>query len=176
MDNIAVYPGSFDPITNGHLDLLDRGLQIFEEVVVAIAVNPGKTPLFTVGERICLIEAAIAEHPARKRIRVEAFCGLLADFVKSIPARAALRGLRAVSDFECEFQMALMNRKLSADFETLFIMTGMPWIYISSHMIKDVVMSGGCVSGLVPELVEKKLVERLNGSAPAFGTPVRSAS
>lgn len=163
MENIAVYPGSFDPITNGHIDLLERGLKIFDRIVIAIAANPGKSPLFTIEERCDLIKATLANHPLGNRVRVDMFHGLLVDYIKTIPARAILRGLRAISDFEYEFQMALMNRKLNADVETLFIMTGMRWIFISSRIIKEVVMSGGCVTGLVPEIVEKKLAEKLKG-------------
>lgn len=162
MENIAVYPGSFDPITNGHIDLLERGLKIFDRIVIAIAANPGKSPLFTIEERCDLIKAALAGHPDVDRVRVDLFHGLLVDYIKTIPAKAILRGLRAISDFEYEFQMALMNRKLNADVETLFIMTGMRWIYISSRIIKEVVMSGGCVTGLVPEIVERKLAEKLS--------------
>lgn len=163
MYNIAVYPGSFDPITNGHIDLLERGLKIFDRIIIAIAANPGKGPLFTLEERCDMIKAALAEHPHGDNVTVDIFHGLLVDYVKAIPARAILRGLRAISDFEYEFQMALMNRKLCNDVETLFIMTGMRWIYISSRIIKEVVMSGGCVSGLVPENVEKRLAEKLSG-------------
>jgi len=163
MSNIAVYPGSFDPITNGHIDLLERGLQIFDRIIIAIASNPGKTPLFTIEERCNMIKTALADHPMGDRITIDLFHGLLVDYVKGIPAKAILRGLRAISDFEYEFQMALMNRKLCTDVETLFIMTGMRWIYISSRIIKEVVMSGGCVTGLVPEIVEKKLAEKLSG-------------
>jgi pantetheine-phosphate adenylyltransferase len=163
MPTIAVYPGSFDPITNGHIDLLERGLKIFDKIIIAIAANPGKTPLFTIEERLDMIKAALVDHPHGDRVTVDLFHGLLVDYVKGIQARAILRGLRAISDFEYEFQMALMNRKLSAEVETAFIMTGMRWIYISSRIIKEVVMSGGCVSGLVPENVEKKLAEKLSG-------------
>ncbi len=164
MSHIAVYPGSFDPITNGHLDLLERGLKIFDKIIIAVADNRGKTPLFTVEERCDMIKAALMGHPDAQRIRTDVFRGLLVDYVRAVPARAVVRGLRAVSDFEYEFQMALMNRKLCAEVETLFIMTGMPWIYISSRMIKEVVKSGGCVAGLVPEIVEKRLIEKLKGN------------
>ncbi len=163
MSSIAVYPGSFDPITNGHLDLLERGLKIFDNIIIAIAANPGKSPLFTLEERCDMIRTALASHPAGNRVKVDLFHGLLVDYVKTVPARAILRGLRAISDFEYEFQMALMNRKLEPEVETLFIMTGMRWIFISSRIIKEVVMSGGCVNGLVPEIVEKKLQEKLKG-------------
>ncbi len=163
MYNIAVYPGSFDPITYGHMDLLERGLKIFDKIIIAIAANPGKSPLFTIEERCEMIRSALSENPHGSRVKVDLFDGLLVDYVQSVPARAILRGMRAISDFEYEFQMALMNRKLNADVETLFIMTGMRWIYISSRIIKEVVMSGGNVSGLVPPIVEKKLMEKLSG-------------
>ena len=162
MDKIAVYPGSFDPITNGHLDLLERGLKIFDQIVIAIASNPAKKPIFTFEERLEMIKLSVSEHPLHARMQVDSFDGLLVDYVKRVGARAILRGLRAISDFEYEFQMALMNRKLSSEIETLYLMTGMRWIYISSRIIKEVVVSGGCVTGLVPEPVEKKLIERLS--------------
>ncbi len=165
MDKVAVYPGSFDPITNGHLDLLERALKIFDRIVIAIAVHPGKQPLFSLDERLDLIRRSLAGHPHEHRVEVDYFKGLLVDYVRKIKADGIVRGLRAVSDFEYEFQMALMNRKLNADIETLFLMTGMRWIYISSRLIKEVVLSGGCVNGLVPESVEKALVERLGQKA-----------
>ena len=163
MHNIAVYPGSFDPITNGHIDLLERALKIFDNVIVAIAANSGKDPLFSPEERLEMLKDSLAYHPLKDRVKVDLFQGLLVDYVQSIPATAIIRGLRAISDFEYEFQMALMNRKLNAEIETAFIMTGMRWIYISSRIIKEVVRSGGNVSGLVPDIVEKKLAERLGG-------------
>ena len=163
MSSIAVYAGSFDPITNGHIDLLERALKIFDKVIIAIASNPGKKALFSTEERLEMIKESLAQHPLRARVKVDLFQGLLVDYVKSVPTRAIVRGLRAISDFEYEFQMALMNRKLNADIETAFIMTGMRWIYISSRIIKEVVRSGGDVSGLVPENVEKRLIEKLGG-------------
>jgi len=163
MSSIAVHPGSFDPITNGHIDLLERSLTIFDNVIIAIAANPGKQPLFSTEERLQMIKDSLAHHPLKDRVKVDLFQGLLVDYVHSVPTRAIVRGLRAISDFEYEFQMALMNRKLNADIETAFIMTGMRWIYISSRIIKEVVRSGGDVSGLVPDNVEKKLTERLAG-------------
>lgn len=164
MNSIAVYPGSFDPITNGHLDLLERGLKIFDKIIIAVAVNPVKKPLFTLQERCVMIEAALEENIVKQRVKVDALRGLLVDYVKMVPTCAILRGLRAISDFEYEFQMALMNRKLSPEMETLFIMTGMPWVYVSSRMIKEVVKAGGCVRGLVPEMVAKKLIEKFERS------------
>ena len=164
MHSIAVYAGSFDPITNGHIDLLERALKIFDKIIIAIAANPGKTPLFSPEERLEMIKVSLEERPFKDRVKVDSFQGLLVDYVKSIPASAIIRGLRAVSDFEYEFQMALMNRTLNSDIEAAFIMTGMSWIYISSRLIKEVVVSGGDVSGLVPANVAKRLTERLAGS------------
>ena len=161
MEKLAVYPGSFDPITNGHLDLLERALKIFDRVIIAVASNPAKRSLFTLDERIEMIRACLQQHPMADRISVDTFEGLLVDYVEKVGARAILRGLRAVSDFEYEFQMALMNRKLNNKIETLYLMTGMRWIYISSRIIKEVVISGGDVKGLVPEIVEARLRERL---------------
>jgi len=166
MDKIAVYPGSFDPITNGHLDLLDRALKIFDRVIIAVAANPAKAPLFSLEERLELINSSLAHHYARDRVSADVFRGLLVEYVRKVEAHAIIRGLRAVSDFEYEFQMALMNRKLSSEVETLFLMTGLRWIYISSRIIKEVVMSGGSVQGLVPEVVERKLIDRLRDNPP----------
>lgn len=165
MDKLAVYPGSFDPITNGHLDLLERALKIFDRVIIAVASNPAKNPLFSLEERVEMIRGSLVDHPLASRIDVDTFDGLLVNYVDRVGARAILRGLRAVSDFEYEFQMALMNRKLNNNIETLYLMTGMRWIYISSRIIKEVVVSGGDVKGLVPDVVEKKLIERLCGGA-----------
>jgi pantetheine-phosphate adenylyltransferase len=175
MDKLAVYPGSFDPITNGHLDLLERALKIFDRVVIAIAVHQGKKPLFSLEERLKLIKDSLAGHPQEHRIQVDFFQGLLVHYVKEVHADAIVRGLRAVSDFEYEFQMALMNRRLNNEIETLFLMTGMRWIYISSRIIKEVVASGGCVNGLVPAPVEDALVERLLGK-PGVSTRVEPAT
>jgi pantetheine-phosphate adenylyltransferase len=157
---LAVYAGSFDPITNGHLDLLDRGLKIFDKIIIAVAENPAKKPLLTLAERLELIRASLANHPDSHCIQVDSFKGLLVDYIQHTGAVAILRGLRAVSDFEYEFQMALMNRKLSRKPETLYLMTGARWIYISSRIIKEVVQAGGSVTGLVPEVVESKLREK----------------
>ena len=165
MQKIAVYPGSFDPITNGHLDLLERALKIFDRVIIAIAANPAKKPLLDLEERLDLINNSLANHHAKDRVITDVFHGLLVEYVKKVEAHAIIRGLRAVSDFEYEFQMALMNRKLSSEVETLFLMTGLRWIYISSRIIKEVVMSGGSVQGLVPEVVEQKLIERLRSNS-----------
>jgi pantetheine-phosphate adenylyltransferase len=157
---VTVYAGSFDPITNGHLDILERALKIFDFIIIAVAENPAKKPLFTLEERLELMRISLKDHPKSHHFKVDSFKGLLVDYVEQCGAVAILRGLRAVSDFEYEFQMALMNRKLSRIPETLYLMTGARWIYISSRIIKEVVQAGGSVTGLVPEVVEKKLREK----------------
>jgi pantetheine-phosphate adenylyltransferase len=155
---IAVYPGTFDPITNGHLDIIHRGLTLFDRVIIAIASNPGKTPLFTLAERREMILACFAGKESR--VSVEDVSGLLVDFAYRKGARAIIRGLRAVSDFDYEFQLALMNRRIERDVETVFLMTGFRWIYISSSIIKDAARHGGDVSGLVPDHVCERLRAR----------------
>jgi pantetheine-phosphate adenylyltransferase len=153
---VGIYPGSFDPLTNGHLSLIKRGLLVFDRLIVAIATNPKKTPLFSVDERKELIREA-CDDP---RLEVDSFQGLLVDYARSRGVKTSLRGLRAVSDFEYEFQMANMNRKLDPEFETVFMMTGADYFYISSQMVRDVAALGGDVSGLVPDNVLKKLVAK----------------
>ncbi|MDD5711339.1 MAG: pantetheine-phosphate adenylyltransferase [Smithellaceae bacterium] len=159
MKKIAVYPGSFDPITNGHLDLIKRGLRIFDELIVLVAFNPSKASLFTVDERIELIKQSVNGNG---RVRVDSFSGLLVDYVKESNANVILRGLRALSDFEYEFQMALINRRLNRDVETVFLMTGYKWFYTSSNIIKEAAGLGGSVKGLVPDIVYQKLQEKYN--------------
>ena len=154
----AVYPGSFDPLTNGHLDLIERSLRIFDELIVAVVINPAKAALFSDAERVEMIREATRGF---RRIEIMVFEGLLVDFVKSVGARAIVRGLRAVSDFEYEFQMALMNRKLREEIETVFLMPHEAYSYISSRLIKEVAGYGGTVTGLVPPGVEKRLTEKL---------------
>lgn len=154
---VAVYPGSFDPITNGHLDILNRGLELFDRVIVAVAFNIEKKGLFTMEERKDLIRESLNGNP---RITVDAFDGLLVDYVKKVDARLVIRGLRAMSDFEYEFQMASMNRTLNPHMDTLFMMTSKDYFFISSRTIKEVAAFGGSVKGLVPEVVERKLRER----------------
>lgn len=156
---IAIYPGSFDPITNGHLDLIERSLSLFDVLIVAVAINPRKTPLFTVQERLTMIEASLPAH-APGQLRVDSFEGLLVDYAKAQGAQAIVRGLRAVSDFEFEFQMANMNRHLRRDIETVFMMTGEESFYISSSFIRDVAAFGGTVKKMVPEAVLQQLLKK----------------
>ncbi len=155
---IAVYPGSFDPITNGHVNLIERALQIFDKLIVAVASNPNKTGLFTFEERVDMIQIALKHDP---RLTVASFDGLLVDFVASQGASVIIRGLRALSDFEYEFQMTLMNRKLNRKIDTMFLMTGYKWFYTSSKIIKEAASLGGSVRGLVPEIVHQRLKEKL---------------
>jgi pantetheine-phosphate adenylyltransferase len=153
----AVYPGSFDPLTNGHLDLIERSLRLFDELIVAVVTNPAKTALFSDAERVDMIREATSQLPG---IQVMVFEGLLVDFASTVGARAIIRGLRAVSDFEYEFPMALMNRKLREEIETVFLMPYEAYAYISSRLIKEVAAYGGTVTGLVPPGVAKRLAER----------------
>ena len=157
MERTAVYPGSFDPITNGHLDLIRRGLNVVDRIIVAVAINPAKEHMFSIEERVEMAKMAVGDNP---RVTVESFDGLLVDFLKKCNTHILLRGLRAVLDFEYEFQMALMNRRLDRKVETIFMMTGFKWFYVSSRIIRDVVVAGGSVEGLVPDFVNKKLQER----------------
>ncbi len=150
---VAIYPGSFDPLTNGHLSLIQRSLKMFDRLIVAIAVNPKKTPLFTEDERRQLIQDAVQDD----RVEVDAFHGLLVDYVKRRNVGVVIRGLRAVSDFEYEFQLANMNRKLAPDIETVFMMTGEDYFYISSQLVREVASFGGDVTGLVPSNVNERL-------------------
>ena len=145
--HIAVYPGTFDPITMGHVDIIKRALNLFDELIIAVAINASKQPLFTLQERIDMILEAF---PDTSRIRVEAAEGLIVNFANSHKATALVRGIRAVSDFDYEFQMALANRKLNKDVESVFLMPGFRWIYISSSIIKDIARNGGDVSDMVP--------------------------
>jgi len=160
----ALYPGTFDPLTNGHISLIERACLVFDELIVAVATNAGKDPLFTAAERTELMRASVAEMPEKDRITVLSFDGLLADLVKQQQAAAIIRGLRAISDFEYEFQMALMNRKLAREAETVFLMPALSWVYLSSSIVKDVASNGGDITGLVPpsvaEALHKKFARR----------------
>lgn len=157
MGKTAIYPGSFDPITNGHLDLIERGLRIFDEIIVAIAVNPVKQPLFTIEERVELIQQVLEDHP---RVKIDHFTGLLVDFVQKQNTNVILRGLRAVSDFDYEFQLALMNRRLAPKIETVFLMTSLKWVFLSSSILKEAVSLGGVVEDIVPPIVFQRLREK----------------
>jgi pantetheine-phosphate adenylyltransferase len=159
---IAIYPGSFDPPTNGHLDLVDRGSKIFDELVVAILRNAEKTPLFSLGERRRMLEELTADF---RNVRVDTFDGLTVDYAAKVKAGAVLRGIRALSDYEYELQMALMNRKLRPNLETVFMMPAEQYSYLSSRLVREVARLGGDVSGLVPALVEDRLKQKLD---PAY--------
>src|SRR5215470_11373639 len=150
----AVYPGSFDPVTNGHLDLIARGAKIFDHLIVAVARNLEKDPLFAVQERVEMLEAVTFEW---KNLEVDIFSGLLMDYARSKGARVVLRGIRAVSDYEYELQMAMMNRKIEPEIETVFMMPGEAYSYISSRLVRELARLGGSVKGLVPQLVEERL-------------------
>lgn len=159
-DHIALYPGSFDPITNGHVDLVKRTLRVFDKIVVAIATNPGKDgSLFTVEERLQMVRDVFKK--LRGRVQADCFEGLLVDYAERKRATVIIRGLRAISDFEYEFQMAMMNHRLKPKLETFFMMTGESEFYISSRLVKEVASLGGNVSGLVPENVLKQLKQKL---------------
>lgn len=157
-ERTVVYPGTFDPITMGHLDIINRALELFDRVVVAVARHPSKKPLFSLDERLQMIKDCF--EGTNKNVEVEAVSGLLVEYAYNKGATSIVRGLRAVSDFEYEFQLALMNRRLERRVETVFLMTGFRWIFISSSIIKDAAQHGGDVSGVVPEHVRLKLKEK----------------
>lgn len=158
-EKVALYPGTFDPITNGHLSLVHRAVHLFDKVIVAVADNAGKDPMFTKNERFRLVKESLKDVP---RVEVIQFDGLLADLAVNMGINVIIRGLRAVSDFEYEFQMALMNRKLSQEIETVFLMPSLSWVYLSSTIVKDVAGNGGDVSGLVPDTVAQALAKKVN--------------
>ena len=163
MQVTAVYPGTFDPITNGHLDIIGRGVRLFDQVIVALLKNADKEPLFSLSERLEIVGNAVRQFP---NVRVESFDGLLVDYARKRGARAIVRGLRALSDFEYEFQMALMNRRLGPDIETVFMMPSEAYSYVSSRLVKQVVGLGGDASGLVPQEVVDRLKARYASSEP----------
>ena len=156
-NKIAVYPGTFDPITNGHLSIVNRALKIFDKLVIAILNNPQKVPLFTLDERIMMIRKLLR---SKTNVEIDSFDGLLVDYVIKKGSNVVLRGLRALSDFEYEFQMALMNRKLNRDVQSIFLMTDYKWFYTSSTIIKEAASLNGDISGLVPPIVCQKLKEK----------------
>lgn len=159
----AIYPGSFDPLTNGHLSLIQRGLKVFDRLIVAIANNPAKKPLFSVAERRALIAEAVNDDP---RVEIDSFDGLLVDYAKLQGVHTVLRGLRAVSDFEYEFQIANMNRNLDPEFESVFMMTGEDYFYVASSLVREVASFGGDVSRLVPANVYAALRARFAATSP----------
>ena len=156
---IAIYPGSFDPLTNGHLDLIERGSKIFDELIVAIIRNTEKTPLFSLGERRDMMEAMTERW---RNVQVDTFEGLMVDYAVKAKASAVLRGIRAISDYEYELQMALMNRKLQPTIETVFMMPAEKYSYLSSRLVREIAQLGGSIQGLVPEIVEQRLREKLD--------------
>lgn len=155
----AVYPGSFDPVTNGHIDVIERALRIFDKIIVAVGDNPGKKPAFTTKERIEMLKES-TKH--LKNLEVDSFSGLLLDYAKSKGSKIIIRGLRAVSDFEFEFQRALLNRVVDGNIETIFIMTKEDYVYLNSSIVKEMAMFGGKVNGLVPKIVEEKLKRKFS--------------
>jgi pantetheine-phosphate adenylyltransferase len=164
MATLAVYPGSFDPLTNGHVDIITRGARLFDRIVVAILVNAEKSPLFTMEERVDIAREVFKSVP---NVEVDTFHGLLVDYVERRRAQVIVRGLRAVSDFEYEFQMALMNQRLNGKIETIFMMPAEQYTYTSSRLIKEVFRLGGRVHGLVPDMVEDRLRKKIAARTPA---------
>lgn len=157
-ENLAIYPGSFDPLTNGHLDLIERGSRLFDHLTVAVLTNPEKAPLFTVPERVDMLGQTTAQW---RNVAVDTFSGLLVDYAARKNAHSILRGIRAFSDYEYELQMALMNRKLAPNLETVFLMPAESYTYVSSRLVKEIFRHGGSVAGLVPALVEEKLKQKV---------------
>ncbi len=156
----CVYPGSFDPITNGHLDIIERASTLFDKLIVGVLINASKEPLFSAEERIMFIQESCTHLD---NVEVESFEGLLVDFMKYKNASTIVKGLRAVSDFEYEFQMALMNKKLNPKIETIFMMTNSEYSYLSSSLVKEVARFGGCIKGLIPHIVEKEIFKKFKG-------------
>lgn len=154
MKRIAVYPGSFDPVTNGHIDIVKRGLKLFDTVIVAILINPAKNGFFSIEERLEMLRASMQ---GLSGVEFDTFDGLTVDYAQKLGAHAILRGMRAVSDFEYEFQLALMNRKLNREIQTVFLITGLRWIFTSSSIIKEAARFGGDIEDMVPPIVNEKI-------------------
>jgi pantetheine-phosphate adenylyltransferase len=158
----AIYPGSFDPVTNGHLDIIERGCKLFDEIIVGILVNPDKQPFFTLEERHQMLNEVLPSiSQGRCTVRVDSFQGLLVNYAVAQQAGVIVRGIRAISDYEYEFQMALMNRRLEPGIETVFMMPAETYSYVSSRLVKEVFKLGGAVEGLVPQVVEKRMKEKM---------------
>lgn len=157
-NRIAIYPASFDPLTNGHVDLVDRALRLFDKLIVAVAINVGKEPLFEISERVEMVASVLGGRPG---VRVDTIDGLLVDYARQQGSNVVIRGLRAVSDFHYEFEMAMMNAHMSPDFESIFLMASPKWFYVSASRIRELVSFGHDVSEFVPPLVKKRLEEKL---------------
>jgi pantetheine-phosphate adenylyltransferase len=159
----AIYPGSFDPVTYGHLDIIERGCKLFDEIIISILVNPEKEPFFTVDERRDMLNEVVQEiSRGRCTVRVDSFSGLLVNYAVAQQANVIVRGIRAISDYEYELQMALMNRRLEPDIETVFMMPAEIYSYVSSRLVKEVFQLGGTITGIVPPLIERRMKEKLN--------------
>ncbi|MBE3579190.1 MAG: pantetheine-phosphate adenylyltransferase [Caldanaerobacter subterraneus] len=158
---VAIYPGSFDPVTYGHIDIIKRGANLFDKLIVAVLLNPAKRPLFSIQERIELLKEVTKDIP---NVEVDYFDGLLVEYAKKVNASAIIKGLRMVSDFEYEFQMALVNKKLNPSVETIFLMTSAKYGYLSSSLVKEIAQFGGCLSEFVPDIVAEKLMEKFKKS------------
>ncbi len=159
----AIYPGSFDPVTNGHLDIIERSCKLFDEIIIAILVNPEKQPFFSIEERCDMLTQVLQEiNRGSCDVRVDSFQGLLVNYAVAQQAHAIVRGIRAISDYEYELQMALMNRRLEPSIETVFMMSAETYTYVSSRLVKEVFQLGGVLDGLVPPLIEKRMKEKMN--------------
>ena len=158
----AIYPGSFDPVTNGHLDIIERGCKLFDEIIISILINPEKQPFFTIEERLEMLADVLKDiHQGGCKVRIDSFRGLLVNYAVAQNANAIVRGIRAISDYEYELQMALMNRRLEPDIEIVFMMPAETYSYVSSRLVKEVFQLGGTIAGLVPPLVETRMKEKL---------------
>jgi pantetheine-phosphate adenylyltransferase len=159
----AIYPGSFDPVTNGHLDIIERGCKLFDEIIISILINPEKQPFFTIDERLEMLGEVVKEiSKGGCTVRIDSFRGLLVNYAVAQQANVIVRGIRAISDYEYELQMALMNRRLQPGIETVFMMPAETYSYVSSRLVKEVFQLGGAISGLVPQSVEKRMKEKLD--------------